>query len=335
MPKKTGSGGFSNKLGKAGRKAFNTHKSDDTNMGGGAELPPGIEGGIAQLVECKFDQYKRGPNQGEYFFYAAAVVVQPTEHGGIGIEGLRTSIMEPLCDTPQRSRPDMDAHLDWVLNELRKLGVATDDIDFDDIEDVAAAIKAEGPYMRFRTWQGEPTEQWPNPRVNHQWGGACTYTPDDDGDAVVDNTDDDDEDDEDDTPAPVEDTTDSSDLDALAAASDEGDEEAQSKLADAAFEAGVDEEDVSNAENWVAVAELVKAVDQDETDDDDDDDDDDEATDWQPEKGEVYSYKPPKARKTVDCEVTAVFSGKETCNLKNLDDGKVYKAVSWDKLEQE
>jgi hypothetical protein len=187
--------------------------------------------------------------------------------------------------------------------------------------------------MRFRTWQGEPTEQWPNPRVNHQWGGACTYTPDDDGgDAVVDDTEEDEGDDEADTPAPVEEETNTIDLDALAAASDEGDEEAQSQLADAAFEAGVDEEDVSNAENWTAVAELVKAVGQDDTEEDTEEEGD---ADWQPDKGEVYSYKPPKARKTVDCEVTAVFSGKETCNLKNLDDGKVYKAVSWNKLEQE
>ena len=53
-----------------------------------------------------------------------------------------------------------------------------------------------------------------------------------------------------------------------------------------------------------------------------------------PEVEEIYLFKPPGKKKAVECEVTAVFEGKRTCVLKNLDDNKSYKGVSWDSLEQ-
>ena len=43
-------------------------------------------------------------------------------------------------------------------------------------------------------------------------------------------------------------------------------------------------------------------------------------------------FRPKGARKDVEVEVTAVFAGKQTCNLKRLDDGKVYKGIPWDRL---
>ena len=52
----------------------------------------------------------------------------------------------------------------------------------------------------------------------------------------------------------------------------------------------------------------------------------------EPSKGDVYNYKPKGARKPVECEVTAVFPKKQVVTLKNLDDGKLYKAVPWDSL---
>ena len=51
-----------------------------------------------------------------------------------------------------------------------------------------------------------------------------------------------------------------------------------------------------------------------------------------PEKGQVRRYKPPRSRKILDCEVTAVFTTTETCNLQDLDTGNKFQKVSWSKL---
>jgi hypothetical protein len=51
-----------------------------------------------------------------------------------------------------------------------------------------------------------------------------------------------------------------------------------------------------------------------------------------PEKGDLVGYKPPKVKKPVnECEVTAVFPGKQLVNLK-APDGTMYKQVAWDAL---
>ena len=84
------SGGLMSKLGAKLKHAVETHKSDETKFaGGGANLPAGIEMGIAQLVMCKIGQYEKGDNTGEYYFMAQGIVVSPKVHDGIPIEGLR------------------------------------------------------------------------------------------------------------------------------------------------------------------------------------------------------------------------------------------------------
>lgn len=313
MPRQTKKSGLFGKLGKRGREAFDSHKADTTSYGAGGDLPPGIEGGIAQLVDCRFDVYKKGEGlKGEYFFYAAGIVKSPKDHNGVRIEGLRTSIMEPVCDTPGRKREGVDDHIDWILNEFRKLGVDTGDASYDQLEDLAEAIKQTQPHFRFRTWQGQVTDQYPNPRVNHEWRGLCEHAEDDGADDVVDDTEEDDAD---------EDDAGGVDLADLAAKADDGDENAQIELGKLAEEAGIDAEEI---ETWAEVADAISNP-------ADDDDEDAEP----PAKGKVCYYKPPRARKSVECETTAVFANKETCNLKSLDDGKIFKAVPWGKLLEE
>ena len=63
-------------------------------------------------------------------------------------------------------------------------------------------------------------------------------------------------------------------------------------------------------------------------------DDAQQEEDWQPVKGQVYPYKAPKAQKALDCEVTAVFEGKQTVNLTELGSKKLYKSVPWSALEK-
>jgi hypothetical protein len=190
--KQNTSGGLFKKLGTALAKAHEAHKDEEVKYSNMGDLPPGINNGIAQLVECKFSQYEKGDQAGEYFFYAAGVVVSPTEHKGLRITGLRTSIMEPLCDTPTRSRKTVDEHVGWIYNELRKLGCDTSSLTPDNLEEVAAMLKEAKPFFQFRTWAGQPSAEYPDPRTNHTWNGVCEFTPSEDGttSGVQDNGDD-------------------------------------------------------------------------------------------------------------------------------------------------
>lgn len=318
---------------KVGSKVTTTHeehKTDEADYGSAGELPEGIEGGIARLVDCKFDTYKSGNNEGEYFFYAAAIVQSPKEHNGIRIEGLRTSIMEPLCETPGRRRESLEDHYLWVLNELKKLGLDMEDVSTEELETIVGVLKEEGPYIRFRTWKGKPTKEFPDPRVNHEWKGVCEWDEEEEEDeAVVDETEEEEE--EEDEVADEEEGE--IDYDELATMADEGDEGAATAITEAADDQGIDPNEY---ETWKDVVAEFNTEDEEEEEAEEEEEDDDEEDEIEaPEKEDVYLYKPPKARKPVECEVTAVFAGKRTCNLKNTNDGKVYKGVAWDKLIQD
>lgn len=204
MPAQSGQSKLMQKLGVEGRKAFEAHKKDETDLSSFGSLPGGIERGVAQLVDCKFGFVQQGKdNAGQPFFFAAGIVKQPVKHNGIPIVGMRTQVIEPLYSTPTRSRKTVEEHLAWVMNEMRKLGGNTASIGPDDLENMADALKAAQPHFTFRTWQGvkrKPGEQGyneqydgpnaPPPRVNETWNGACDYSEDDTAgvNGVVDHT---------------------------------------------------------------------------------------------------------------------------------------------------
>lgn len=213
MPAKTSKSSFMDKV----RQAHESHKADETKVGGGGDLPPTIENGIAKLVDCHIGLVKDGDLKGEPFFYAAGIVVYPTmadmasmdpttkklvRKGQMKVEGLRTQITEMLCDTPGRTRETVDDHYAWVLNQLRLLGIDTAEVSPDDVvaEDgkggftsgpvLEALCSEDNPtFFKFRTWMGKPTDAFPNPRTNHDWRGKCEYTPD--GDVAAEATQDD------------------------------------------------------------------------------------------------------------------------------------------------
>jgi hypothetical protein len=179
-------------------EAHEEHKGDETRLGGGGDLPAGIEHGVARLVDCRIGVYQKGDNQGEPFFMASGTVLDPAEvvqvdpktkkSRKISIRGLRTSIgPEPLCDTTKANGDvvSLADHWDRVLNHLRLLGIDTKDIEPSDVvaegdDDYASgpileALVESAPTFRFRTWQSKPTPQYPDPRTNHEWRGLCDY----------------------------------------------------------------------------------------------------------------------------------------------------------------
>lgn len=184
------------------QKALKAHKDEESTQEDFGNLPAGIEGGIAQIFDCKIDNYKDGKLKGKPYFSARASVVAPeffTDEHGVKrkIKGLHTKIgPEPLCDTLDRkgdkARRTLDDHVNWVLKQLRTLGVDTSEIEEDD--DLQAAIdsvKEDEPYITFRTWRGKATKQFPDPRTNEVWLGLYDYDEeeeDEDDDEVEDKT---------------------------------------------------------------------------------------------------------------------------------------------------
>lgn len=321
MAKKTTKNSLWAKMGAEGKKGFNAHKKDETEFDTGGSLPPGIEGGIAQLNKCYFDTYKKGDMEGEYYWYASGIVVEPKEYEGRKIEGKMTSIMEGLYDTPKsKSRQTVADHWEWVLNELRKLGLETADMDPDQIEEACTALADAGIFFEFRTWQGKKTTEYPNPRVQHVWNGACEYDGESSSETVDSTGDDDDSGDD------YDDDEGNIDLTELGEQADNEDEDAAKTLNDMALEAGYDQSSIDETSSWAELAAMLLDGGEDEPSEDD--------QMAPPKKGDVFMYKPPRAKKAVKVEITAVFEGKEQCNAKRLDTGVILKGVAWDKLTE-
>lgn len=172
-------------LGAAGQQAHEAAKNEETRYSAGGDCPAGVDNGVAQLIECKFAQYPPDhKNKNLWYFYAAGVVIAPRlmqdELGNtIKVEGLRTSITEPLYDTPERTRKTVNDHLSWIYNELRKLGVATSELEFDNLENIGEPLVAAAPTFAFRTWAGavatEGKYKGQKPLTNHVWNGVIEH----------------------------------------------------------------------------------------------------------------------------------------------------------------
>jgi hypothetical protein len=350
------------KLGPKIREAHEQVKSDNTNFSQFGDLPPGIKVGVAQLVDIKIDKKKEGDaNEGEFYFYAAGIVKEPKTAPFKGVQarcaGLRTSITEPLYDTPDAGqRKTVKEHLAYIYNELRKLGVTTKTMKIEDLTATFAALMKNKPFFKFSTSAGKESKEYPDPRTFHNWDGKCEYTPDPnaistgmqmDAPANGVNTDIP----PDDTPAQAPDEqqetgmveamnqsasgsldVDQQDVDSLVALA-EGDSEqsteAQQRLIALAVEAGIDEETAKAADTWTILGDMIKHPPQDVPE-----------TEAQapkvPKKGGTCHYqqkdakgqpvKDPntkKAKKPVECVIETVDEKNKVVTLKSLDDGKV------------
>jgi hypothetical protein len=337
MPRQEGKSDFEMKYGNRARTALEKAKKAETVYSSGGNLPPGIEAGVARIYECKVDTFKTGDNKGQLFFFASGIVKRPKAINGIPVEGLHTRIRpEPLCDTPnargEKARRTLEEHVNWAVNMLRLLGLNTAQFD-GSLEDMCNAVKSARPYFRFRTWQGQPSKEFPDPRVNETWLGHCEFTAEEDD--VADDVDEPSSDYEPDVTEEKEDEgagePNEEDLGSLAARADNGDNEAAAELRQKAIAAGVEESAADEAESWGAVVEMMRELGEGNIDSRENGESEEDGS-WEPEKESVYGFRPPRARKPVDCSVTAVFHGKRTVNLRDLDDGKTYKGVPWDRL---
>lgn len=365
MAKKVSKSKLASKLNPALVDAYEAVKGNETRMGGGTgNLPGGIKGGLAKLVKARFGEYKSGNNEGEVYLLLAGVVIQPKtfvddQGNEIITAGEYTQLVLPLCATEGSKPKTIEENTDRALNELRKLGLETADLDIDEWEDAVAALQASQVYFKFSTSQAEPTENFPNPRVFENWGGAVDNLDEyseteDEVEEVEEPTPKRSKPKQEDKPAAPklakktvvedeEEEEDQEDVLALAKLADKkSDEDAQTRLAEIAESLDIDVEEL---DSWADVAKAIldaqnpsdndEEEDEDEGSEEDVNDEDDDEEDITPEKEEVYYFKPPKSKSYIECEVTAVFEKKKTVNLKSIEDGTLYKGIAWDQLETE
>lgn len=346
MPVQKGKSGLAAKAGKKLLEAHAEHQADETDFGFSGGLPAGIEGGIAQLTECKFGIFEKGDNEGEYYYLAMGVVKSPKslrdkDGNVLQIAGSHTKVGPiPICDTTNRDGEVTPLAKHWarILNELRKFGVDTKKFKAEDAESVAEALKQAAPHFKFRTWQGKPTDKYPDPRVNEDWKGIIeNYVEGQTGGGgeVEDNT----GNAADFNPGAEEVSTEvadsgseGTDLDALAARADnvEGGEDAADAQREISAMCAAANIDSGPMANWTEAIEALKAagssgaakpgkVEK----------------PFEPEVKNVLFYLPKGKKKAVEVEVTHVFKDKQTVNLRDLSDGKTaYKAVPWAELKQ-
>ena len=341
------------KLSGKAKKAYEQHKADPIETGGFVNLPGELEG-IAQLVDCRVGVYKKGKYEGELFFLAAAVIdecVPEKTKAGIPLKGQRTQIMQPLHATDYKTE---DEQIKAMMNELKKLGVPTEEVEFEDLPDIMDSLKEQKPHIIFTTSTGKVTPQYPTPRIWENWQGITTYDGDEES------GDDDLEDDSEDTPskkpsggavktspkakaktaskpaakpatkakapakAAKEDDDEGMSLAELAKLSDgksgngkDGNTTCQAALQAKAFASGLTEDEISEAANWTEVAELIQSK----------LDGDEESSEAIPEIGDVFNYAGE------DCEVIYIDEETQAVNLQQLSDSDVlHENVGWAEL---
>jgi hypothetical protein len=332
MAKQTTKSSVLGKLGPKAKAAFDQAKTEEMVPDTGGRLPGGIEGGIAQLVTCKFDVFKKGDNKGQPYFIAAGIVKAPKEHNGIPLVGRRTSLSPiALCDTKNSAGKvtTLAEHVAEVLNYFKRLGVDTSDLEFDQWEDTAAELEATKPHFRFRTSEGAVQTSGPYKgkpaRVFENWGEFCEYDDANDEDAVVDETATDDDGDDSDTDSASDAPTDL-DLDALAKSGDKGNAKAQQTLKDAAAEVGIDADEY---DTWADVVEAMRAAESGSEAETEEAEDEEE---FVPELKNIYLYKRADGKKPTEHEVIAIAEEKGTCTVKDVATKKITKGVAYPEL---
>lgn len=161
------------------------HKSEEVEYDTNGGLPAGIDGGVAQLVEAKIGNYKKGAKLGKPFFMASAIVHAPLEHNGIPIDGLRTQIGPR--DIEETENSSMEENILKIQKDLKRLlgPAALSNPDLVGIENwvsTCALLNKAKPFFRFRTWKGAKATEGKykdkEPLTQHVWSQLCPFTPD-------------------------------------------------------------------------------------------------------------------------------------------------------------
>jgi len=283
-------------------KAIQKHATDDTTYGQSMiDLPGGINNGIAKIVEAKVGTYSKGANEGQSFVYLAGTIVEPasvTAVRQIWRDG-KIEALEPEVVDVEGQRTSILLPLCSTTNQAGK----TTSVD-EHVERMLNELRKLGVDTSEMVDMDDLTamlegvkEAQPFFKFSTSAGKPSAQYP---TERIWEN------------------------WYGCKGLEDYEPEESDAIEDDTEEEEEAEEEDTEEGE---------EAMEKEEADDEPPPEKEEADDEPPPEKEDVYLFKPPRARNAVECEVTAVFPGKETCNLKNLDDGKVYKAVPWGRLE--
>jgi len=354
MAKVAGKSNVFTKLKKKGiSKVHDAHKDDPLALGP-INLPAGINNGVAKLIVAEIKEHEDGNNKGEPFASFQGVVRFPDSHNGVQIKNQRATLFIPLYDTPGRKKATFEDHYADFLNELRKFGIETAELEADDLEETLSTLVEEEPYFNFTTrgWTPPKTKEDPNPEemVFTEFRGINNeYVDDTDPDAGV-NSDDDEEEEEDGEPAPKAKTGagkgGKSPKKAAPAEEDDeeeeedDDEESTVSVGDTGT-APYDGEDfnvvvdviegdtltVHNADDKNDVWDVdVSEFTPDEGGDEEEEEDEEEDVEIVPEVGDILSYN------DAEVEITKVNTKKRTVNCTEVESEEEHVNVSWDDL---
>lgn len=359
------------KYGKGIDQMVTKHANDPTEYGPD-RLPPGINNGVAQLIECRFEVIPQGKqNAGEVQLVLAGMVIEP-EYVSLPdgrrekVAGRQTRLWVPCCTTKTQDGKvtPQEENVETAMNHFRMLGgeeFTAGARTGADLENLAALLTEQAPYFRFKTSQSKATEQYPDPRVWENWlgtKGLGEYVPPENrvgtGSGV------DEGGGEAGEPAAgggdqAGTFTEFGDLDSLRERAEADDEKARAELTLMARRAGHSDDDILAAPDWASVVEMINtstpngqaaSADSEPVSPDPEPDPEPEQ-EWEPKKEEVYLYKPvdpktgkplmdPKTKKPakgVEVEVVAVDKKTKTVKLKNIDRGTLYERVKWEALE--
>lgn len=317
---------FINKLQKRATAGWGAAKAKAAKPKG-QRLPGTIVGGIAKLTlggpsTCKLDK------KGNPYFRFGGGVISPPECFGI-----QATVFHSITANKNKT---IDDKLDGLSSDLQLIGLDLDQIDIGDVSDALAELVAAGEtYILFNTWQPDPTRDSfvfiqgiADPAVVadaiETAGQDVEIVDDDTSDEASTN---DSSNDADDgwkandrcqvmyEGVPWLGTVVSQEGDAVTITFDDNEATEEHPLADVeAIPAEASDEEVSPpAELSAEIA--VEAAD----------------GGWQPEKEEIYGYKPPN-QDQLDVSVIGVDISKQTVTLKS-DAGKVYRNISWGNLK--
>lgn len=318
-------------------------------------LPAGIRNGVAKLTEIGFDNYKEGKRKGEMFFFARALVLQPTKHEGEDLTSRKTSQMIHV-GSPETATEDANNRIANLLKILSGNKEFTGNVTgFEDYYDLCEILLKKAPTFEFSTSvrkaQVDPGTGKPmtNPETGkvyedgvwENWHRKCEYVPEVPSGAIKDSTSTQEE-----KSGPTTDPSnngtghddsqveysDQEDLDQLLLRATEGDVIAQKTLTGMAIQAGMSEADTEEATSWTILYDFIKSP--------DNAGGEDEKKPTPPKKGIVVGYSPidPKTGKKLpkrDCTVASVSEKKRTVTVtSNRDKSKSWENISWDDLEE-
>jgi len=306
------------------------------------------------------------------------------ENGGVRIvssanekiEGRRTQITVPLCTTSTKDKSKTtseEENIGKMFNEVKKLAgeACLDGIDSDaDLMALFDMLKKSGILFKFNTRLKEPNKEYPSSGVwPHNWRGMVSeedYQPGETNDGVQDSTGGNEAPDVPDDAPPPDDADASAggdaqgepgdhELDELAERADAKDakgkpvvdQEAIDRLTDLAKEAGIDDADVANADNWTDVANLIRQARDAGAEAGAADEPLDEPFDSSPQVGDNFSYQvidpktkkpatdpknPKKVARPVMVEVISTDKTKSVSVVRSLQDKKTKWTVPFDQL---